>query len=156
MMLTVDSAGRVFYNLEGQSVRRELITRLCAKYKIPLTENEIKRFTLLSTIGVPMQKIKDYLNGSEEDRKKINKITSGIPIDSLNNQLADWIILGWHAAVEDKDYAKKKMAGKEIRFAIRADGAVDYTYIKRIIDIFQENKINRFNLITNLEANPNG
>ena len=48
------------------------------------------------------------------------------------------------------------MAGKEIRFAIKGDGGVDYTYIKRIIEIFQENKINRFNLITNLEGNVNG
>jgi biopolymer transport protein ExbD len=156
MMLTVDSAGRVFYNIEGQSVRRELITRLASKYKIQLSENEVKRFMLLSTIGVPMQQMKEYLGANEEGRKKINNRTSGIPIDSTNNQLADWIVTGWHAAVEDKDYAKKKLAGKEIRFAIRADGGVDYTYIKRIIDIFQDNKINRFNLITNLEANPNG
>ena len=86
----------------------------------------------------------------------MDKATGGIPIDSMNNQLADWIIYGWRAAVDDKDYAKKKMAGKEIRFAIKGDGGVDYTYIKRIIEIFQENKINRFNMITNLEANPNG
>jgi len=156
MMLTVDSAGRVFYNIEGQSVRRDLITHLASKYKIELTESEVKRFVLLSTIGVPMQKMKEYLGANEEGRKKLNKATGGIPIDSLNNQLADWIVTGWRSAVEDKDYTKKKMAGKEIRFAIRADGGVDYTYIKRIIDIFQENKINRFNLITNLEANPNG
>jgi biopolymer transport protein ExbD len=156
MMITVDSAGRVFYNIEGQTVRRDLITRLGKKYNIPLDENEIKRFTLLSTVGMPMQKIKEYLSSDEAGRKKMNTATGGIPIDSLNNQLADWIIYGWHAAVDDKDYAKKKMAGKEIRFAIKGDGGVDYTYIKRIIDIFQENKINRFNLITNLEANPNG
>src|ERR1041384_5186373 len=48
MMLTVDSAGRVFYNIEGQSVRHELLTRLASKYKIQLTENEVKRFMLLS------------------------------------------------------------------------------------------------------------
>src|SRR4249919_1222416 len=89
MMLTVDSAGRVFYNIEGQSVRRELITRLASKYNIALTESEVKRFVLLSTIGVPMQKMKEYLGANEEGRKKLNKATGGIPIDSLNNQLAD-------------------------------------------------------------------
>jgi biopolymer transport protein ExbD len=156
LMITVDSAGRVFYNIEGQSVRRDLLSRLGRKYNIQFTENEIKRFTLLSTIGLPVAKLKEYLSENEEGRKKMNKQTSGIPIDSMNNQLADWIVSGWTAAVEDAGYAKKKLAGKEIRFAIKGDGGVDYTYIKRIIEIFQENKINRFNLITNLEANPNG
>lgn len=156
MMLTVDTGGRVFYNIEGQSVRRELITRLAKKYSVILTEDEVRRFTLLSTVGVPMNRIKEYLGADEAGRKAINKTTSGIPIDSMNNQLADWIVTGWRSAVEDKDYVKKKMAGKEIRFAIKGDGGVDYTYIKRIIEIFQENKINRFNLITNLEANVNG
>ncbi|MFI5218590.1 MAG: ExbD/TolR family protein [Bacteroidia bacterium] len=155
MLITVDSAGRVFFNIEGQSVRRELITKLGDKYNIDLSEKEIKRFTLLSTVGMPMLKMKDYLSADEEGRKKLNKATGGIPIDSLNNQLADWIIYGWNAAVHDKDYQKKKMAGKELRFAIKGDGMVDYTYIKRIIEIFQENKINRFNMITNLESNPN-
>ena len=156
MLITVDSAGRVFYNLEGQSVRRELLNKLGNKYNVQFDEPEIRRFTLLSTIGVPMQRMKEYLAADEAGRKKINQSTSGIPIDSLNNQLADWIVYGWTAAVKDKDYEKKKMAGKEIRFAIRADGNVNYTYIKRLIEIFQENKINRFNLITSLQDNPNG
>lgn len=156
MLITIDSAGRVFYNMEGQTVRRALLTNLGKKYNVTFTESELKRFTLLSTVGMPMQKIKEYLNADEAGRKKLNKFTGGIPIDSLNNQLADWIVYGWRAAVEDPDYAKKKQAGKEIRFAIKGDGNADYTYIKRIIEIFQENKINRFNMITNLETNPNG
>lgn len=156
MLITIDSAGRVFYNMEGQNVRKTLLTNLGKKYNVTFTESELKRFTLLSTVGMPMQKIKEYLNADEAGRKKLNKATGGIPIDSLNNQLADWIVYGWRAAVEDPDYAKKKQAGKEIRFAIKGDGNADYTYIKRIIEIFQENKINRFNMITNLETNPNG
>lgn len=155
MMITVDSAGRVFFNIDGQGVRRDLLTKLGRKYNVTFDEKEIRKFTLLNTVGVPMQRMKEYLSADEAGRKKINSSTGGIPIDSLNNQLADWIVYGWNAAVNDKDYKKKKMAGKEIRFAIKGDGGVDYTYIKRLIDIFQENKINRFNLITSLQANPN-
>lgn len=33
-MITVDSAGRVFYNIEGQFTRRELLSELGSKYKI--------------------------------------------------------------------------------------------------------------------------
>ncbi len=154
MQITVDSAGRVFFNLDGQNPRRELLRQLGDKYKIQFTEPEAKRFALMTTIGLPMNKLKEYLGGKEEDRKKMNQATGGIPIDTLNNQLADWIVYGWKAAVSDPDYENKKKANKELRFAIKGDGEVSYTYIKRIVEIFQENKINNFNMITDLQAAP--
>jgi biopolymer transport protein ExbD len=154
MMITVDSIGRVFYNIEGQETRKGLLTALGKKYNVPFTEEEAHRFALLSTIGLPVQNLKNYLDADEHGRKEMNKLTKGIPIDSLNNQLADWIAFGRLAAAET---AAKKGKDKEqqLRFAIRGDGSATYTTIKRVVEIFQERKINRFNLITNLEANPN-
>jgi len=154
MQVTVDSAGRVFFNIDGQSVRRSLLTRIGGKYKIEFTEPELKKFALMTTFGMPAAKIKEYLDAPESDRKKMDKATGGIPIDSLNNQLADWVVFGWTAAITDPAYETKKKAGSEIRFAIKGDGNADYTYIKRVVEIFQENKINRFNLITDLQAEP--
>lgn len=154
MTITVDSIGRVFYNLDGKNVRRQLITELSAKYKIALSDKEMTKFSLMSTMGVSAANLKAYLDAGDEQKKKIEKESKGIPIDSLNNQLADWIVMGWRAAVSDPDYENKKKAGKELRFAIKADGLVDYTYIKRVVEIFQENKINRFSLVTDLEAEP--
>ena len=154
MMVTIDSAGRVFYNIDGQDVRRNTITHIGGKYHIPFTENEVKRFTVMTTFGMPVQKLKSYLDANEDERKKMDKASGGIPIDSTNNQLADWIVYGWQSAVNDKDYAKKKLAGKELRFAIKGDGMADYTYVKRVIEIFEKNNMHRFNLITTLEAEP--
>ncbi len=154
LTITVDSAGRTFFNIDGQNVRRSLLTRIGEKYKIEFTEDELKKFSVMSTIGMPAEKLKAYLSAPDSERKKMDKATGGIPIDTLNNQLADWIVYGWTAAISDEAYAKKKEAGNELRFAIKGDGRVDYTYIKRIIEIFQQNKVNRFNLITNLQATP--
>jgi len=151
MMITVDSIGRVFYNLEGQETRKNLLTALGKKYNVQFTEQEAHRFALLSTIGVPVQNLKAYLGADDHGRKDMNSQTKGIPIDSMNNQLADWIVYGWKAAVET---ATRKNADKNLRFAIRGDGGSTYITIKRVVEIFQEQKINRFNLITNLESAP--
>jgi biopolymer transport protein ExbD len=154
LQVTVDSAGRVFFNIDGQNVRRNLITRIGEKYKIPFTEEEIKKFSIMTTIGMPANKLKEYLSVADTDRRKMDKATGGIPIDTLNNQLADWVVFGWTAAITDPAYEIKKKAGTELRFAIKGDGNASYMYIKRVIEIFQQNKINRFNLITNLQAEP--
>jgi biopolymer transport protein ExbD len=152
LMVTIDSLGRVFYNIEGQKTRKDLLDAIGNKYKIQFTEDEQHRFALLSTIGMSTQNLKEFLSADEAKRAQMNKATGGIPIDSLNNQLADWIVFGWTAAVKNAEAQKKS---KDLRFAIRGDGRAVYTTIKRVVEIFQEQKINRFNLITNLEDNPN-
>jgi biopolymer transport protein ExbD len=152
LLITIDSLGRVFYNIEGQQTRKDLLTALGKKYHVEFSEPETHRFALLSTIGIPIQKLKPYLSGDETVRAQMNKETDGIPIDSTNNQLADWIHYGRTAAWEN---AAKKNKSKDLRFAIRGDGSAIYITIKRVVEIFQQQKINRFNLITNLEDNPN-
>jgi biopolymer transport protein ExbD len=152
LLVTIDSLGRVFYNIEGQQTRKDLLKALGNKYNIQFTEPEEHRFALLSTIGMSIQNLKPYLSADEAERAKLNKATGGIPIDSTNNQLADWIVYGWTAAVQN---AEKQNKSKDLRFAIRGDGGAVYTTVKRVVEIFQQQKINRFNLITNLEDNPN-
>ena len=152
LMVTIDSLGRVFYNIEGQQTRKDLLDAIGRKYNLQFSEEEQHRFALLSTIGIPAQNLKAYLSGDESVRAKMNIATGGIPIDSTNNQLADWIVYGWTAAVKNAEAQKKS---KDLRFAIRGDGRAVYTTIKRVVEIFQAQKINRFNLITNLEDNPN-
>ena len=106
---------------------------------------------MLSTIGIPMKNLKEYLSADERKRKLMNVASGGIPIDSMNNQLADWLVYGWRSALES---LQKRNKGNKFYFAIRGDGKATYTTIKRVVEIFQEQDINRFNLITNLEGKP--
>ena len=140
-MITVDKDGRVFYNVEGQQIRTAILKKMTERYKIQLTPQEEKRFAVLSSFGMPMENLKQYLNAKEEERKTLNQQTKGIPIDSTNNQLSDWINFGRHA-------------GPQYSMAIRGDGDADIPTIKRVISILQDNKANRFALITNLEGGP--
>ena len=72
----------------------------------------------------------------QESRKDINY--KGIPVDSTNNQLSDWINFSRHA-------------NPKFRIAIKGDQDANVPVIKRVIAILQDNKVNKFNLITNLE-----
>jgi biopolymer transport protein ExbD len=156
MLITIDSANRVFFNMEGKELRKELLSKVGEKHGVKFTQEELDRFGIMATFGMTVQQLKQYIPMGEAERKVFMRRSKGIPYDSLNNQLADWIYYGRFAdASKAGNAAVKREKNKELRFAIRGDGGATYTSIKRVIEIFQEMKVNRFNLITNLEQDPN-
>jgi len=139
MTMTVDKDGRVFFDMDGKANRETAIQKMGERYSIQFSPEDIKRFAVLSSFGMPVKDLKSWLPLKPEERKKIHD--EGIPIDSLNNQLSDWINFGRHA-------------NPKYRIAIKGDQDADYPTIKRVIAILQDNKINKFNLITSMEAEP--
>jgi biopolymer transport protein ExbD len=137
MTITIDPQERVFFNIDGKQTRVNVIKKMGERYKIDFTENEIKRFSVLSSFGLPMTELKGFLPLNEEQRKLV--IQKGIPMDSLKNELSDWV-------------RYSRLENPQFRIAVKGDRQTDYKTVKRIIDILQENKVNKFNLITNLEA----
>ena len=154
MLITVDSANRVFFDLKGKDVRKDLLLKMGEKYGVKFTEDEANRFSVMSTFGMTVQQLKQYLPLGEQERKAFMKKSQGIPYDSLNNQLGQWIYYGRFTEAA-KHNGEKVDKEKQLRFAIKGDSNANYTSIKRVIEVFQEMKVNRFNLITDLEQNPN-
>jgi len=153
MLVTIDSSGRVFFNLEGKDLRKEMLSQMSAKYGVKFDENETNRFAVMATFGMTVQQLKQYLPLDEMERKDFMKKSMGIPYDSLNNQLGDWIRFGRLADAQNSNGAPIEK-DKALRFAIKGDANANYTAIKRVIEVFQEMKVNRFNLVTTLEQNP--
>ena len=61
------------------------------RYNIEFTDEELREFEKYpSSIGVPIENMKAFLN--TRSTKERDAMQIGIPIDSLNNQLADWIL----------------------------------------------------------------
>ncbi|MFM2207207.1 MAG: hypothetical protein RL213_1182 [Bacteroidota bacterium] len=143
IMLTIDNRGRVFFNVEGQQTRRDILDKLAERFTLTFDEKEKKRFAVLSSIGVPKERLKEYLGATDDQRKKINLETPGIPVDSLNNELTFWI------------NAARNVAPR-YSIAIKGDQDADIPTVKRVISILQDNKANRFALITNLEGAAEG
>src|SRR6187551_1321568 len=55
MLITVDSANRVFFDLTGKEVRKEILLKVGEKHKVSFTDDEINRFSVMSTFGMSVQ-----------------------------------------------------------------------------------------------------
>lgn len=136
MLLTIDKRGRVFFGIDGQQTREALIQRMAERYKMTFTPQEVKEFSLQSSFGIPIAQMSQFLKMTNDEKGKAD--FAGIPIDSLNNELGDWI---WQARLSNNNF----------RVAIKGDRDADMPTVKRVIAILQEKKVNRFNFITSLE-----
>jgi biopolymer transport protein ExbD len=159
ILISIDDKGKPFYNINDFNVRKKTLEKMGQQYKIAFTEKELETFGGMTSIGVPIAQLKQYINMEDADRVKLN--SPGIPHDSLHNELADWIQFGRIEAAKQAKTEKDRFEkmGKEfkyepLRFAIKADGKANYIAVKDIIKVFTDIDIYRFNLITDLEQGP--
>jgi biopolymer transport protein ExbD len=147
VMLTVgksDGKEQVFFGMKDRAIRSGALDYMAQKYKLTFTEEEKAQFALVDEFGVPVEGLKQLLAMKAADRVK-KGVQSGIPCDSINNQLQDWIQGARKANIEEG-------ATKELQFAIKGDAKELYPQIKRVMDILQDQKINSFNLVTGLRG----
>jgi biopolymer transport protein ExbD len=140
MTVLVDPEGKVYFGIDGQEKRQQLIEKMASTYKVVLTQDEIKRFTLLDLVGNPMYTMKSFLNLSPEIRD-LPKNNLGIPADSTDNQFKVWI-------------KSAREINPDLRIAIKADEKTPFPAIKKVMKSLQELDENRYNLITKLETAP--
>jgi biopolymer transport protein ExbD len=137
--------GKVFFDLKGREIRKKTLEFMSQKYKLAFSEDDLTKFALMESFGVPIQSLKQILDMKSADRSKANQ--PGIPKDSLDNQLADWVQFARTANIEVND--------KELQIAIKGDVKEEYPTIKKVMDILQDQKVNSFSLVTGLEGKDN-
>jgi biopolymer transport protein ExbD len=159
ILISIDDKGKPFYNINNSEVRKKTLQKMGQQYKISFTEKELVTFGGMTSIGVPIAQLKEYIN--MEDAKRVAIKSPGIPHDSLHNELGDWIQFGRiEAAKQAKtEEERAEKLGREfkyepLRYAIKADGQANYIAVKEIIKVFTDIDIYRFNLITDLEQGP--
>lgn len=135
----------VFFDLKGRELRKRTLELMGDKYKLSFTEDEKTQFALMESFGVPMESLSGLLklSGSERNKKGTQV---GIPFDSINNQLKDWIYTA------RQDNIELNPSGDELAFAIKGDAKLQYPKIKKIMDIYQDQSINVFDLVTGLRG----
>ncbi|MFY8180241.1 MAG: ExbD/TolR family protein [Flavobacterium sp.] len=131
---------KVFFGMKDRDVRAKTLELMGAKYGVTFTPAETAQFALIDEFGVPIQALKQIIAMKGAERNKAG-LQPGIPMDSLDNQLKDWIYTARQANIE---LGKEK----DLDFAIRGDAKQEYPNIKKIMDILQDQKINSFNLVT--------
>ncbi|WP_227761699.1 ExbD/TolR family protein [Hymenobacter sp. 15J16-1T3B] len=144
LTITIDKDKRVFFSSDSQPVKMKALETVGAKYGQSFSDKEKKQFSLLPDFGLEAQQIKGFVNLPAEQRKAFKQ--PGIPTDSLNNQLAEWVIAARSANISVLNTAPY--------IAIKGDGLADVPTVKKVIKILQEKNLNRFYLVTDLETKP--
>ena len=134
--------GKVFFDLKGREVRKKTLELMGQKYELEFSDDDTNKFALMESFGVPLQNLKQILDMKALDRAKAGQ--PGIPKDSLDNQLKEWLLNSRRANID--------INNKELEIAIKGDAKEEYATIKQVMDILQDQKINNFSLVTGLRG----
>jgi len=143
MTFLISQDDKVFLNFDNGpdtllAFRPKALEEMGRRYNIEFTDKEKREFEKYpSSIGVSMQNMKEFLDTRDNNDRKA--LQEGIPIDSTDNQLANWIV-----AI--------RTVNPNVQACIKGDAETGFPVVKKVLDILQERNVNRFNLITSLEA----
>lgn len=135
--------GKVFFGVLGRDVRERTLEMMGQKYGIAFSPEERQRFALMDGFGVPIANLKQIIAMNNSERNQAG-LQPGIPKDSLNNELKEWI---YNARI-----ANTELHQQELKFAIKGDAKLEYPNIKKVMDILQDQEVNSFNLVTGLRG----
>jgi biopolymer transport protein ExbD len=140
IIILVGKDNKVFLNFDnGQDtsvlIRKEVLKKVAEQFNLTFTEKELKTFSTWASFGMPADKLKAWINTA--DSKDREAFQTGIPVDSADNQLNLWVRF-------------IRLQNPRAEVAIKGDGEADFKTVKHVMDILQDNKVNKFNLTTNL------
>lgn len=137
----VDKDNTIFFNMDNgpdssTHYRADLLKEMGERYNIPFEKKDFEKFSYMNSFGMPIKFLRKWLH--TDDSKEQEEMQTGIPTDSTDNQLAMWVRYG-------------RLVNPRAEVAIKGDGDADYKIVKQVMDLLQENKVNKFNLVTNLQ-----
>jgi len=143
MTVVISKDNRIFFNFDNGpdtilKFRPKILAEMGKRYNIEFTPDELRKFEKSgASFGVSIQDMKAYLAAKNSDERIA--LEKGIPIDSADNQLALWILFA-------------RQVNPAVQTMIKGDADTDFPIVKEVLDMLQDKNVNRFNLITNLEA----
>ena len=143
MTFLLSNDGKVFMNFDNGpdtllKYRPKILAEMGKRYGIEFNEKELREFEKYpSSMGVAMSDMKAYLDAKDNATRK--EFQKGIPLDSADNQLSMWIL-----------YARQ--VNPNIQAVIKGDSKTGFETVEKVLDILQDKNVNRFSLITSLEA----
>jgi biopolymer transport protein ExbD len=139
LTITLSKDNKVFFNIDNgadsaKHIRKRLLAAVGHNYGIKFQDKQLAKFEQMSSFGMPVAQMSDWINSEPSKR---DAFQTGIPIDSLNNQLSIWIRLS-------------RELNPAVEAAVKGDATTDYALAKKVFDILVSNNLVRFNLTTTL------
>jgi len=140
IIILVGKDNKVFLNFDNGKdtavlIRKEVLKKIGEQYNVTFTEKELKTFSTWASFGMPADKLKAWIKTADSKDREV--FQTGIPIDSADNQLNLWVRF-------------IRLQNPRAEVAIKGDADADFKTVKHVMDILQDNKVNKFNLTTNL------
>ena len=170
LSILVSPEGKVFLEVLGskdstmksETVRADLLKNMVAEYKkthpsanLAFTNKEMETFSKLNAFGVPITKMKEWLNLEPDQRDKFleSEQNPGVPInmneDPNNpNEFQMWIRAAYNSV--NPELQESMVKGRGI--AIKADQTTPYSVVNVVMDNLQTMKMNKFTLMTALKT----
>ena len=170
LSVLVSPEGKVFLEVLGskdstmksETVRADLLKNMVAEYKkthpsanLQFTNKEIETFSKLNAFGVPITKMKEWLNLEPDKRDKWleSEENPGVPInmneDPNNpNEFQMWVRAAYNSV--NPELQETMVKGRGI--AIKADQTTPYSVVHVVMDNLQTIKFNKFTLMTALKT----
>ena len=142
-IITVDKSGMVVVGVSHET-QKGMLEKMIETYSLPVSEEGMTFFANQPSFGVPLAEFGNWLGTKDLDKIKEYPY-HGIPVNTERGQVNE--LKEWINAARRTNY--------ELRFAIKGDRDVAFEKMDKVIATLQEVNINRFNLITGLEADPN-
>lgn len=139
MTISVDRDGAAYFSLTETSQREELLERMLAKHpEIILDRDQKKAFKGLDMFGFSFAEMPGVLKLNPEKYKAYKQ--KGIPKDSANCELAEWVL-------------QARYVDPYLKIAIKGDKTSNIKAIKEVITaLTQRANVYKFNLITTLSG----
>jgi biopolymer transport protein ExbD len=143
IIVTLAKDGKVFLMLSDRKHKDAIIDDINKTKALGLTAGEISKLKKQDFIGMPFNKLKSFLQLSEAIAPAK---MDGIPSDSTNNELADWIKSVSNA------YAGESI--ENLNLLVKGDNMAKYPAFKNIKQAFKKSEIFKFKIVTNPEGVP--
>lgn len=143
-LVTIAKDGRVFFGLDDQNQRLQLIQDFNQQYKLGLTPEEMKTYSLSSSVGMPLNGLKQFLSLPAEQREAFTQ--TGVPVDSATEELGQWI--KYTLSVNNNN--------PDLQFVIKADDNTKFDVVNKVLKIMKKQNQHKLHLITSMKAIPPG
>lgn len=145
ILITFTKEGKVFLMLGDKAKKSDILADINTTKGLGLSDAELTKLKKVDFIGLPLGQLKSYLNLSTPippDRMP------GIPTDSTNNELSDWM----RSVVN----AYRGESIDNLNLLVKGDNAAKYPAFKNVKEAFKKNDIYKFKIVTNSEPPPPG
>ncbi|WP_265428596.1 ExbD/TolR family protein [Chryseobacterium sp. YIM B08800] len=142
MTINATPDGKFYFQpVENATERLKLLEKMGKKYNVTFDDKQKASFQKVQAIGVPMNQLRSYLDLPEDEQKNY-KSPTGIPMDSTNKQLTDWV-------------EQSLSVNPDYKLAIKGDVTTEYPKVKSLFEGLRDIDFLKFWLITSQEGKPN-